>query len=304
MRLPRSLRIPVVFPLLCVFLSTALAEDPGIVGRIGDTEIKIEDIRAALAPLGDAEKQSIAKDPAQLNTMVRALLVQRLVLKEALEKKWDEKPAIALQLQRVRESAISETYLQSISQPPDSFPSEAELKAAYDAAKLSLLVPKTYRLSQIYIAELKTADATTRSDAKLKLAVVREALKKPSADFAALAAAHSEDAASVKNGGEIGWLADAQIQPEIRAQLPKLAVNVISDPIRLDDGWHIIKVTDIREAHTPTLEQIRPQLVRQMRADKTRENQQAHLAELLKANPVAVNELALSQILPKSAGAK
>ncbi|MBX7208527.1 MAG: peptidylprolyl isomerase [Verrucomicrobiaceae bacterium] len=280
------------------------ADKANIVGRIGDTEIKIEDIRAALAPLGDAEKQSIAKDSAQLNTMVRALLVQRLVLKEALEKKWDEKPDIALQLQRVRESAITETYLQSISQPPDNYPGEDELKAAYEAAKPSLLVPKTYRLSQIYIAELNTADATARSDAKLKLAVVREALKKPNADFAALAAAHSEDAASVKNGGEIGWLADAQIQPEIRAQLPKLAVNLVSDPIRLDDGWHIIKVTDIREAHTPTLVQIRPQLVRQMRADKTRENQQAHLAALLKANPVAVNELALSQILPKSAEAK
>ena len=76
---------------------------------------------------------------------------------------------------------------------------------------------------------------------------------------------------------------------------------MVSDPIRLDDGWHIIKVTDIREAHTPTLEQIRGQLVRQMRSDKARANTQAHLAELLKTNPVAVNELALSKVLPKAA---
>ena len=88
---------------------------------------------------------------------------------------------------------------------------------------------------------------------------------------------------------------------EIRQQLPKLAVNVISDPIRLDDGWHIIKVTDIREAHTPTLEQIRGQLVRQMRSDRTRANTQAHLARLLKDNPVAVNELALSRVLTDAA---
>lgn len=274
-------------------------KDSSVLGRIGDTEIKIEDIRAALANLAPAEKDNIAKDPAQLGTMVRALLVQRLVLKEALEKKWEQKPEIALQLERIRDSAITETYLQSISAPPESYPSEAEIKAAYDANKASLLVPRTYRLAQIYIAELKTSDAGATAAAEKKLGLVRESLRKSGADFSTLAKLHSEDAASAQSGGEIGWLADAQIQPEIRARLPKLAVNVISDPIRLDDGWHIIKVMDIREAHTPTLEQIRGQLTRQMRADKTRENQQAHLAGLLKSNPVAVNELALSQILPK-----
>lgn len=277
------------------------AADAAVLGRIGDTTIKIEDIRAALANLAPAEKENVAKDSAQLNLMVRALLVQRLVLKEALEKKWEQKPEVALQLERIRDSSITESYLRSISEPPESYPSDAELKAAYEANKEALLVPRTYRLAQIYIAELKTADASAKAAAKKKLDVVRESLKKPGADFTAIATSRSEDAASAKNGGEIGWLADAQIQPEIRQQLPKLAVNVVSEPIRLDDGWHIIKVADIREAHTPTLEQIRGQLTRQMRADKARANTQAHLAELLKGNPVAVNELALSQILPKAA---
>lgn len=272
-------------------------DQAGVLGRIGDTEIKIEDIQAALSHLAPGEKDSVAKDPAQLNLMVRALLVQRLVLKEALAKKWEQQPEVAAQIERVRESTITESYLQSISLPPEGYPSDAELKAAYDASKASLLVPRTFLISQVYIAELKS----TNPAAQKKLAMVRESLKRPGADFAAIARTHSEDAASAKNGGEIGWLAEAQIQPEIRQQLPKLAVNVISDPIRLDDGWHIIKVTDIREAHTPTLEQIRPQLARQMRSDKTRANTQAHLAELLKTNPVAVNELALSRILPKAA---
>ena len=272
-----------------------------MLGRIGATEIKVEDIRAALAHLAPVEKDSVSKDPAQLNLMVRALLVQRLVLKEALEKKWEQRPEVALQLERIRDSAITESYLQSISQPPENYPSEAELKAAYEASKAALLVPRTYRLAQIYIADLKTADAASSAAAQKKLASVRESLRKPGADFAMIARLNSEDPASAENGGEIGWLADSQIQPEIRQQLPRLAVNVVSDPIRLDDGWHIIRVADIREAHTPTLEQIRGQLVRRMRADKTRANTQAHLAELLKANPVAVNELALSQILPKAA---
>ncbi len=281
--------------------STEPQSDVEVLGRVGDTEIKIEDIRAALANLAPAETDRLTKDPAQLSTMVRALLVQRLVLKEALEKKWEQRPEVALQLERVRASAITESYLQSISQPPEDYPSKVELEAAYDANKAALLVPRTYLIAQVYIADLKTADAKASALAQKKVASVREALKKPGADFVTLAKIHSEDAASAKNGGEIGWLADSQIQPEIRQQLPKLAVNVISDPIRLEDGWHFIKVTDIREAHTPTLEQIRGQLTRQMRADKTRTNTQARLAELLRSNPIAVNELALSQIPAKAA---
>lgn len=273
-------------------------DDPGaVLGRVGGTEIKMEDIRAALANLAPGEKESISKDPAQLNLMVRALLVQRLVLKEALEKKWDQKPDVALHLERIRDSAITESYLQSIARPPEGYPGEEDLKAAYEAGKASLLVPRTWCISQIFIAGVKTPNPAARN----KLEMVRQSLKRPGADFATIARTHSEDAASAKNGGQIGWLAEAQIQPEIRQQLPKLAVNVISDPIRLDDGWHIIKVTDIREAHTPTLEQIRGQLVRQMRSDRTRANTQAHLARLLKDNPVAVNELALSRVLTDAA---
>ena len=52
---------------------------------------------------------------------------------------------------------------------------------------------------------------------------------------------------------------------------------------------------------TPTLDQLRAQLVQQLRTEKTKANSQAYLARLLQQNPVAINELALSKALgPKS----
>jgi parvulin-like peptidyl-prolyl isomerase len=125
---------------------------------------------------------------------------------------------------------------------------------------------------------------------------VQKALKSTPADFAKLASAHSEEQASASRSGEIGWLAETQIQPGIREKLGSLKVDAISDPIRLDDGWHLVKVLDAREPYTPTLEQIRSQLVTQLRVEKTRENSQAYLAKLLQENPLAINELALDQI--------
>ena len=78
-----------------------------------------------------------------------------------------------------------------------------------------------------------------------------------------------------------------------------LKVDAISEPIRLNDGWHVIKVLDSREPYTPTLEQIRSQLIAQLRADKTKANSQAYLAKLLQDNPLAVDEIGLAKVIAK-----
>ncbi len=274
------------------------AEGSDVLGRIGDLEVKVEDIRSSLSNLGARDEAAISRDPAVLNQVVRSILVQKIILKEALAKQWEKQPAVVAQLEQVRQSTLSESYLQSITNPPANYPGEAEIKSAYESSKASILVPRSYRLSQIFISSLKGADKTTADQAQSKLEMIRKSLKPKDADFAAIASAESEEKESASRGGEIGWLSETQIQPEIRSQLTSLTLNAISEPIRLDDGWHFIKVIDIREPYTPTLDQIRGQLVQQLRTERTRSNSQAYIARLLQENPLAINELALSKILP------
>src|SRR5215469_3974139 len=220
--------------------------------------------------------------------------------KEALAKHWDTEPAVATLIQRARDNAVVESYLQSVSRPPDSYPSETELQAAYEARKAQLLVPRQFRIAQIYIALPKNADKAITEKAQTKLEAVKKGLHQPGADFTAISKAQSEEPDSAARGGELGWLADSQIQPEVRSQLGSLTKNSISEPIRLDDGWHILKVIDIKEPYTPALDEIRSALTQQLRNEKTQANSQAYLAKLLQQTPVAINELSLSKVLGKS----
>jgi parvulin-like peptidyl-prolyl isomerase len=268
----------------------------GLIARIGDLKVTVGDVKTSLAALGAKEGAAIRNDPALLNQVVRSLLVQRVLLREAEAGGYEKKPEVAAQLARARDVALTESYLQSVATPPETYPSETELKAAYETARPSIGVPKSWRLAQIFIALPKDADKTALDNAQTRLDAVQKALKSTPADFAKLASAHSEEQASASRSGEIGWLAETQIQPGIREKLGSLKVDAISDPIRLDDGWHLVKVLDAREPYTPTLEQIRSQLVTQLRVEKTRENSQAYLAKLLQENPLAINELALDQI--------
>lgn len=269
----------------------------GVVARVGDLDVNLEEIKGALASLDVRELAAVSRDPALLNQVVRSLLVQRLLYREAVAKKWDQSAEAKAQLERLRQSAVTESYLQSVSQPPAGWPGDTEVEAAYEANKASFLVPRQHRLAQVFIALPKDAGAEATAKAQVRLDIVKKKLDDKSSDFSAVAKTESDEKTSAANGGEIGWLTEAQIQPDIREAAIKLAAGQLSSPVRRDDGWHIIKCIEIKEPFTPTLAQLKPQLVQQMRTDKAKANSQAYLAQLLQENPVAINELALSQAL-------
>ena len=275
------------------------AADSNVIARVGDLDVKVDEVKAALAKLSDREQAAIAADPALLNQVVRLLLVQRLMLNEAISKKWDEKPAVKSAIDRARESAITESYLQNVSEPPTGYPNETELQAAYDQAKPSLAVGRQWKLGQIYIAAPDGIAKAELEKAEAKLAEVKKALADKSADFGVLAKKHSEESASAAQGGEIGWMTEAQIQPEIREAATKLVLGGLSEAVRLKDGWHILKCMDIKEPSTPHLDQIRVVLAERMRQEKAKSNSQAYIAALLQQNPVAINEIGLAKALAK-----
>ncbi|MBA7468057.1 Chaperone SurA [subsurface metagenome] len=272
-----------------------------IVARAGKNDITAEEVRAAIALMATRQQAALAQDPALLSQTVRSLLANRLVLKEAIAKKWEQQPAVAAQLARSRENLIVESFLQSVTAPPDNYPSDTEVKAVYEANVSAFVVPRRFQLSQIVIQVAKDAEKTAEDDARKKLDEVGKKLKQPGADFGAVARASSEDKASAERDGEMGWVAETDLRPEIRAQVAGLSKTGVTEPVRLDDGWHILKLLDTEASRTRSLAEVRDLLVERIRAERAEVNRRAYLAELLKQNPAVVNEIALSRVLePKS----
>lgn len=265
-----------------------------IVARVGDANLSADDIRGYVAALGPREQAAVTQDPALLSQAVRMMLANRLVLQEVAAKKWDQQANVAAQLDRIRENAVVELYLQAVSVPPESFPSDDELQKVYDANRGALLMPRQFQLAQIFVASPKDADKTIEDKAKKAVDDIQRKLKAPGADFAAIANDTGNDA---RNGGDLGWVAENQIRPEIRTQVMGLAKTAVSEPIRLDDGWHILKLIDTKASYTRTLPEVREQLVQQMRVERAKMLRQAYLGELIKRNPPVLNEIALSKVL-------
>lgn len=272
----------------------AAADSADVLATVGGAEIKAADIRPYLANLTPDQQAALAKDPARLNQFLRALIVERLLLKQAVAAKWEQQPAVAAQLAQLRENAIAQSYLAAKAAVPADYPSAAEVQAAYDANKDALIVPRQLQLAQIFIAAPKDAKEPE------KLAAVRKVLAANPEKFAELARAHSDEAISAARGGEIGWLGVADIQPGIRAAAAALAKGAISAPIRADDGWHILRLIDVREAAPAPFADVREALAQRLRAEKAQQISRDYVENLLKENPVAINEIAVSQLVKDS----
>ena len=275
----------------------------GVVARVGDLDVNLDEIKSALGNLDVRELAAVSRDPALLNQVVRSLLVQRLLYREALAKKWDQSEQAVARLERLRQSAVTESYLESVSQPPAGWPTDPEVQAAYEANQASWLVPRQYRLAQIYVALPEGGDQAAVTKAQGRIEAVKRKLDEKPGDFEVLAKAESGEKTSAAAGGEIGWLTEAQIQPDIREAAIKLAAGQVSAPIKRAQGWHIIKCLEIKESFTPSLADLKASLVEKMREEKVKANSQAYLAQLLQENPVTINELAIGQIL-ESKGSK
>jgi peptidylprolyl isomerase len=280
--------------LLSVLLSAAPA--PEAVARIGTVEVTVDELRAYVETLGEAERAALAKDPAVLSQTVRTYLARRAVVREATAKAWDESPAVKAQLARVRDQALAELWLESVARPPPGYPSDAELQAAYDANRAAFAVPRQLRVAQLFVAIGRRSPDEARRRAE---ELARKA-KAKGADFAALAREESDEKDAASKGGEIGWLGEEQMVPGIRATVAALSKDAVSDPVLLDDGCHVVKLLDVKPASTRTLAEVRDALTAQLRAERVRANRQAYLAKLLEQSPPVVNELALSKLLQKA----
>ena len=278
-------------PLTLLFTLSSPASE--IVGKIADIELTTEEAKRLVLSLGESAEAPADLNPEAIERIVRTLLVQRLVLQEAETAKHADDPAVAARIVSAQQAALAESYLQSVSAPPANFPTETELSEAYDNNKAAFLVPKSWHLSQIFIS---APAGPQNEDTEKRLESVLKQLAEQNADFSSIARVSSDDRNSSASGGDLGWLQENMIQPAIREALPALKLNGISKPIRLEDGYHIIRLTDAKEASTPTLDQIKPQLKARLRAQKAQQNRQEWLTALLEKNPPAINGIELLKL--------
>jgi peptidyl-prolyl cis-trans isomerase C len=110
--------------------------------------------------------------------------------------------------------------------------------------------------------------ASKEAEDKVKAVIAR--LKKGE-DFAKVAGEVTEDPSGKANGGDLGYFTKDQMVPEFAETAFKLESGQISDAVKTQFGWHVIKIEDKRTKQAPKFEDVKPQIenfvVRKAQAD-------------------------------------
>ena len=270
--------------LLALVSLSALANPAEVIVRMGDLSLT----RAEVQQLADANPAE-ARSAVALERLVRTEIIRRAVAAEARRQGFDKRPEVAARMEQAARQALVTAYVNDLSRPPETFPSEEQLRQAYEANKAALQTPRQYRLSQIYVAG---TDDTARKRAE---DLARE-VRRRGADFAAVARRASQHAASAAQGGDMGWLAEADLQPAVREAVEKASKGDIVGPVQGPEGWHVLRVADRKEPEAASFEQVRDSLRNTLRLRRAAEIEAAYLDGLLARTPVTVNGIALEEM--------
>ena len=220
--------------------SRAQDSDP-VVARVNGVDIRESDVAFAEEEIG-GNMPSIP--PEQKRDYLINYLVDVIVLSQTAEKqKLDDRPNVKHRLAFDRNRLLMEMLLQ-------------------DAGKAALTDATEHQVYDDAVKQVKNEEEVharhilvpTEEEAKAILAQL-----KGGADFATLAKEKSKDPGAA-DGGDLGYFTKDQMVPEFAEVAFKLDKGQLSDPVKTQFGWHIIKVEDKRIKPTPTFEQVKPQI--------------------------------------------
>jgi peptidyl-prolyl cis-trans isomerase D len=140
----------------------------------------------------------------------------------------------------------------------------------YEEQKAKFVSAEQREASHILIAVGKNADAAAQKAALAKADAIEKELK-AGKDFATLAKADSDDLGSKAQGGDLGWLEKGVTDPAFEAALFAMKKGDVSDPVKSEDGYHIIWLRDVHAQAVRSFDEVKSELAKKY-VDEQREH--------------------------------
>ena len=148
--------------------------------------------------------------------------------------------------------------------------SEDELQAYYDSQPEALVRRAEARARHILFRLPENASAERQERVRSLAQSVLDDLR-GGADFAAAAAEHSEDDGTAEAGGDLGFFPRGRMMPPLEEAAFSLPTGELSDPVRTELGFHILRVEERMEAGIKPLEEARQEVIDALQDEKARE---------------------------------
>jgi peptidyl-prolyl cis-trans isomerase C len=225
---------------LALLAGPVRAEDK-VLAKVNGSEIRQSDVALAEEELGPSLGQM---DPSTKDENVLSFLIDmKIVAKAAEDKKVEDSDDFKKRMAFTRNRLLMDSLLASEGKAATT---DDAMKKVYEEASKQITGEQEVRARHILVE--------TEDEAK----AVKAELDK-GADFAELAKKKSKDPGA-SDGGDLGFFTKDQMVPEFSSVAFALEPGKISDPVKSQFGWHIIKVEEKRNRKAPDFDQVKGQI--------------------------------------------
>jgi len=211
------------------------AADP-LVARVDGQEIRRSEVQAAIAEL-PPELRS-APESVLSPLVIDQMITQKALVAAARAQKLQDQPEVQARLKRAEEQELQQALLRQEIAPKLT---DEALRARYARDIAGKPGEEEVHARHILVS--------SEEEAKKVEAEVR----KPGADFAAIARSRSTGPGT-EQGGDLGFFKKGDMVPEFAEAAFAMKPGEISQPVRSPFGWHVIKVEGRRTAEAPSFE--------------------------------------------------
>ncbi len=143
-----------------------------------------------------------------------------------------------------------------------------EAKRFYDSRKDTFKVPKQVKVRDILI-KAGPQDTAQQLEAKKKKAEEIVEKAKKTKDFASLAKQYSE-APNASKGGDLGWVQRGTLGEQTESVLFSMKAGDLSPVLAGNDGFHILKIEEVKEEKQKPFEEVKDQIVQTLKSEKAK----------------------------------
>jgi peptidyl-prolyl cis-trans isomerase C len=212
-----------------------------VVARVNGIDIRQSDLASAEDEIGG---NMPSMSPEQKHDYLITYLADMILLSQsAQQQKLGDSDDVKHRIEFERNKVLMDALLQKVGQAAVT---DDAMHKVYDEAVKQMGNEQEVHARHILVASEDEAKAI-------------EAELKKGADFATLAKQKSKDPGAAE-GGDLGYFTKDQMVPEFAEVAFKLEKGQISDPVKTQFGWHIIKVEDKRIKPTPSYDEVKSQL--------------------------------------------
>lgn len=237
-------KLAVLFLSATLLSTPALAVKDKVVGTYDGGKVTEQQVMQQFKPVLAMQAENKGKNFSELDEKVQELLVRGYINQKLFEKEADKlgirKSKEFQEKLKVAESQMLQQEL--IERHLKTAVTDKMVDAEYDKLAKSLKGQREVKASHILV------------DTEEKAKEIKKKLNKGS-KFEALVKEFSKDEGSKANNGEIGYVIKGQLVPEFESKAFSMKKDEISDPVKTQFGWHIIKVLNSRAVKVPTKEQ-------------------------------------------------